>query len=119
MAPDRGGSASTYMSQLINPSGPEANNERAEEFEDQVLAFAKALGWEARCRNIDLFAATGGQSKGVDVLLACDDPQLGERQGIIGEAKIRHPLTGKVRDDVARLAKKIADLSGTIPKLSI
>lgn len=66
------------MNELINPVGPEANNQRAEEFEDQVVAFAATLGWEALCRNIDLFSSTGGQSKGVDVLLALDDPQLEE-----------------------------------------
>ncbi|MEN3281463.1 MAG: hypothetical protein V7607_2603 [Solirubrobacteraceae bacterium] len=108
------------MSQLINPVGPEANNQRAEEFEDQVVAFAATLGWDARCRNVDLFNTTGDQSKGVDVLLAFDDPQLGERHGIIGEAKIRHPLTGSAtRSEVAVLAKKLAILGPVVHKLSI
>jgi hypothetical protein len=107
------------MSQLINPVGPEANNERAAEFEDQFVAFAATLGWDARFRNIDLYAATGGQSKGVDVLLAFDDPQLGERHGIIGEAKIRHPLKGAgIRNEVATLGKKVAELGSTVHKLT-
>lgn len=105
------------MNDLINPIGPEANNERSAEFEDQVVAFAGELGWRARCRNVDLYARRGDQSRGVDVLLACDDPQTGERQGLIGEAKIRHPLTGGVREDVARLSAKVAALGGTIPQL--
>lgn len=108
------------MSQLINPVGPEANNQRAEVFEDQVVAFAAALGWETRCRNIDLYSRDGGQSKGVDVLLAFDDAQLGERHGMIGEAKIRHPLKGaSARAEVATLAKKVATLGPVVHKLSI
>ena len=108
------------MSQLINPVGPEANNRRAGEFEDQLVAFAAALGWDARCRNVDLYNATGEQSSGVDVLLAFDDPQLGHREGMIGEAKIRHPLApGKARDEVASLASKLAKLGPVIPRLSL
>jgi hypothetical protein len=118
MAHHSGLSPATNMNQLINPVGPEANNDRADDFEDQVVAFAAGLGWQSRYRNIDLYVREGGQSKGVDVLLACDDPQLGERHGFIGEAKIRHPLTGSVRTDVARLAAKVALLGGTIPQLS-
>ena len=30
-------------------------------------------------------------AKGVDVLVAYDDPQMGLRLGLVGEAKIRHP----------------------------
>jgi hypothetical protein len=108
------------MSQLINPIGSEANNRRAVEFEDQVVAMAGELGWEARCRNIDLFDGTGGQSSGVDVLLAFDDPQLGERQGIIGEAKIRHPLKpAGVREDVSVLARKLATLGQIVSRLEV
>lgn len=84
------------------------------------MAFAATLGWDALCRNIDLFSTPGGRSKGVDVLLAFDDPQLGERHGIVGEAKIRHPLTGSaVRAEAAMLAKKPAALSPVIHKLTI
>lgn len=120
MAAYRGRPTHPDVSQLINPVGPEANNQRAEEFEDQLIAFAKTLGWEARCRNNDLFNATGDQSKGVDVLLAYDDPQLGERQGIVGEAKIRHPLKGSgVRSDVGVLAKKVATVGPVIHKLTV
>ncbi len=116
----RSRSAPACVSQLINPVGPEANNQRAEEFEDQVVAFAATLGWEACCRNIDLFNTTGDQSKGVDVLLAFDDPQLGERHGIIGEAKIRHPLKGSaIRAEVGVLAKKLATLGPVVHKLTI
>lgn len=108
------------MSQLINPVGPEANNARAAEFEDQVVAWMGELGWDVRCRNIDLFARDGAESKGVDVLAAFDDPQLGQRCGLIGEAKIRHPLRAdKTQKEVAALAKKLADLSKTIAKLDI
>lgn len=117
MVDESGRSGATYMNQLINPVGPEANNARAGEFEDQVVAFCGSLGWSSRCRNIDLYAREGGQSKGVDVLLAFDDPQLGERYGIIGEAKIRHPLTGRMRKDVALLSRKLAELRGAIPAL--
>jgi hypothetical protein len=120
MAPESSKSACSDVNQLINPVGPEANNRRAEEFEDQVVAFFTTLGWEARCRNIDLFTTTGDQSKGVDVLLALDDPQLGERHGVIGEAKIRHPLKGAgMRNEIATLAKKLATLGPVIPKLSL
>ncbi len=108
------------MSQLINPVGPEANNRRAREFEDQLVAFAAALGWDARCRNIDLYNSTGEQSSGVDVLLAFDDPQLGCREGMIGEAKIRHPLRpGNARSEVSLLARKLAKLGPVVPKLSL
>jgi hypothetical protein len=108
------------MSQLINPVGPEANNQRAEEFEDQVVAWMTTLGWEARCRNVDLFNETGSQSKGVDALVAYDDPQLGERLGLIGEAKIRHPLRAdRTQNEVATLAKKLATLAPVISKLSV
>jgi hypothetical protein len=108
------------MSQLINPVGPEANNQRAEVFEDQVAEWAASLGWESRCRNVDLYTRTGDQSKGVDLLLAYDDPQLGNRLGIIGEAKIRHPLKPSgAREEVAMLAKKLAALGGSVHKLSI
>jgi hypothetical protein len=107
------------LSQLINPVGPEANNRRAGEFEDQLVAFTVALGWEARCRNIDLFSATGGQSSGVDVLLAFEDPQLGRHEGIIGEAKIRHPLApGKAREEVALLSRKLVRLAPTVQELA-
>lgn len=108
------------MNELINPLGPEANNRRAREFEDQVIRFAAALGWEARCRNVDMYHSSGEQSAGVDVLLAFDDPQLGSRQGIIGEAKIRHPLRpGAARDEVAKLARKLAKLGPVVPKLDL
>lgn len=108
------------MSELINPVGPEANNRRAREFEDQVVEFAAALGWEARCRNVDLYHTRGEQSAGVDVLLAFDDPQLGSREGIIGEAKIRHPLQpGAAHKEVASLARKLAKLGPVVGKLDL
>jgi hypothetical protein len=107
------------LSQLIDPVGPEANNRRAGEFEDQLVAFAAALGWEARCRNIDMFASTGGQSAGVDVLLAFEDPQLGRHDGIIGEAKIRHPLApAKGREDIAVLSRKLVKLAPSVSKIA-
>jgi hypothetical protein len=107
------------MSQLINPVGPEANNQRAEEFEDRVVAWMAALGWDARCRNIDLYANEGDQSKGVDVLAAYDDPQLGHRLGLVTEAKIRHPLRAdKTQKELAAVARKLATLAPVIPKLS-
>jgi hypothetical protein len=52
MALVSGDPSSTDVSQLVNPVGPEANNDRAEAFEDQLVAFAASLGWESRCRNI-------------------------------------------------------------------
>jgi hypothetical protein len=108
------------MSELINPVGPEANNRRARAFEDQVIEFAAALGWEARCRNVDLYHTTGEQSAGVDVLLAYDDPQLGLREGIIGEAKIRHPLRpGAAREEVVLLARKLGKLGPVVGKLDL
>jgi hypothetical protein len=108
------------MSELINPVGPEANNRRAREFEDQIIRFAASLGWDARCRNVDLYHTTGEQSSGVDVLLAFDDPQLGLREGIIGEAKIRHPLRpGVARDEVVVLARKLAKLGPIVGKLDV
>ncbi len=107
------------LNQLINPIGPEANNRRAGEFEDQLVAFAATLGWNARCRNIDLFASTGGQSSGVDVLLAFEDPQLGRHYGVIGEAKIRHPLTpAKAREDIAVLSRKLVKLAPSVQKIA-
>lgn len=108
------------MSQLINPIGPEANNRRAAEFEDQVVSWMTSLGWDPRCRNIDLFTENGHQSKGVDVLAALDDPQFGHRVGLIGEAKIRHPLRAdRTQKEAAALARKLAALTATIPKLSV
>jgi len=108
------------MSQIINPVGPEANNQRANEFEDQVVSWMTELGWEVLCRNIDLFAQNGHQSKGVDVLGAFDDPQLGNRYGLVGEAKIRHPLRAdKTQKEVAALSHKLGALVPVIPKLSI
>jgi hypothetical protein len=108
------------MSELINPVGPEANNRRARQFEDQVIEFAASLGWEARCRNVDLYHTTGEQSAGVDVLLALDDPQLGLREGILGEAKIRHPLRpGTAREEVVLLARKLGKLGPIVGKLDI
>lgn len=112
-------SAAPAMSQLVNPTGPEANNLRAAAFEDQVVSWMVSLGWEPRCRNIDLFAENGHGSKGVDVLAALQDPQLGHRVGLIGEAKIRHPLRGdRTQKETAALAGKLAALTGTIPRLS-
>jgi hypothetical protein len=108
------------MSQLINPVGPEANNARAAEFEDQVVAWMTTLGWDVRCRNIDLYAENGGQSKGVDVLVAYDDPQMGHRLGLVGEAKIRHPQRAdKTQKEAAALSKKLGSLVSVIPKLTV
>ncbi len=108
------------QSQYINPVGPEANNRRATEFEDQLVAFTGTFGWKTRCRNIDLFHRVGGQSSGVDILLAFDDPQLGQPQGIIAEAKIRHPLKPSgVCADVSVLAGKLATLGPVIPGLTV
>jgi hypothetical protein len=108
------------QSQYINPVGPEANNRRAAEFEDQLAAFTGTLGWETRCRNIDLFHRMGGHSSGVDVLLAFEDPQLGQLQGIIAEAKIRHPLKPSgVCEDVSVLASKLATLGPVISRLTV
>jgi hypothetical protein len=120
MAADNCRPSSSAISQLINPTGPEANNQRAEEFEDRVVAWMTALGWKARCRNIDLYANDGEQSKGLDVLAVYDDPQLGHRLGLVTEAKIRHPLRAdKTQKEVAALARKLATLVPVIPKLSI
>lgn len=123
MAADRlraTGAKTSELSELINPLGSEANNRRAREFEDQVVGFAAALGWEALCRNIDLYHTTGAQSAGVDVLLAFDDPQLGRREGIIGEAKIRHPLRpSAAREEIALLARKLDRLGPVIARLDL
>ncbi|WP_210492473.1 hypothetical protein [Patulibacter sp. SYSU D01012] len=106
--------------QLFNSTGSESNNSRAAAFEDQVAGWMRSLGWDPLCRNVDMYARTNEQSKGVDLLAAFDDPQLGHRQGLIAEAKIRHPLQGsKVRTEVAILAQKVAQLASQVPRLDV
>lgn len=106
------------MNQLFNPVGPEANNSRAPAFEDDVASWMRELGWSERCRNIDLFHEEGEQSKGVDILGAFDDPQLGERHGLIVEAKIRRQLqASKTHSELSTLASKVAKLGPVVSRI--
>jgi hypothetical protein len=104
------------VSEPFHELGREANNELAGEFEDQIVAMCKALGWPVICRNIDAFVKHQGQSqsRGFDVLAQVRDPQYGRREGIVLEAK-RHeePAYAEASSEAQTLHDKIGRLNAT------
>jgi|GEM_PF-4533142 len=102
--------------ELFSLNGPEGRNQDAARFEDQLVAMSAALGWETVCRNIDLYIATGEQSRGIDTLWALRNPQTGRNEGWIGEAKrysSRNAYTPKrLTEDFQALRDKLAKLQG-------
>jgi hypothetical protein len=83
-------------SELFDEVGRERNNERAENFESQLVAMGSTLGWTMVCRNVDFFLAQGDpvRSRGIDVLWGFQNPQNGRREGCLGEAKVHGTQVG-------------------------
>src|SRR4051812_43910077 len=81
----------------FDPTGPEANNARAEAFENRLVAMGETLGWVTICRNIDVFVKHNGQSqgRGVDVLWSIANPRTEQREGCVGEAKVHGQQAGQ------------------------
>lgn len=91
----------TEPTTIFDPLGPESRNELAEDFEEQLVAMGRELGWVEVCRNVDVILKQGQPGRGIDVLWAVDNPWLGKVDGWIGEAKRRKDKTkytpGKVQ----------------------
>lgn len=104
------------MTDPFHELGREANNDLASNFEDQLDAMCRSVGWDVVCRNIDAFVRHQGQSqsRGFDLLAVVADPQLSRREGYVLEAK-RHeaPGYGKIASEVQTLHDKIARLSNS------
>jgi hypothetical protein len=82
--------------ELFDERGPEANNRRAGEFETQLDAMAATLGWRPVCHNVDVFIKNDGSnpSRGIDALWSLENPQTGQKDGILGEAKVHKNQAG-------------------------
>ena len=101
--------------ELFDERGPEANNRRAAEFESQLEAMAHTLGWSYVCRNVDVVIKPAGRnpSRGVDLLCALENPQTGDRDGILSEAKVhgsQAPLS-ELQKELQTLHDKMSDFS--------
>lgn len=101
--------------ELFDERGPEANNRRAAEFESQLVAMSKTLGWTTVCHNVDVFIKSNGRnpSRGVDVLWGLENPQTGEKDGILGEAKIHkvQATLSTLQDELQTLHDKMVNFS--------
>lgn len=100
----------------FDPTGPEANNTRAEAFESQLVAMGDTLGWDRICRNIDVFIKHNGQSqgRGVDVLWSILNARTEQREGCIGEAKVHGEQAGQstVQNELQILHDKVHGFNG-------
>jgi hypothetical protein len=101
--------------ELFDERGPEANLRRAAEFETQLDGMAATLGWETVCHNVDVFIKSAGSnpSRGIDVLWAFANPQTGDNDGVLGEAKIHKTQQGlsKLQDELQTLHDKMGEFS--------
>lgn len=100
--------------ELFSDTGPEANNQDAARFEDQLIAMSVELGWTTVARNIDVYLEDGEQRAGIDVLWALTNPRTGRGEGWIGEGK-RHDgpgryITSTFASELHRLREKIVRL---------
>ena len=104
----------TEPTTIFDPLGPESRNELAEDFEEQLVAMGRELGWVEVCRNVDVILKQGQPGRGIDVLWAVDNPWRGKVDGWIGEAKRRKDKTkytpGEVQKEIQTLRDKIAGL---------
>lgn len=102
----------TEPTSIFDPLGPESRNELAEDFEEQLVAMGRELGWIEVCRNVDVIVKQGQPGRGIDVLWAVDNPWLGKVDGWVGEAKRRKDKTkytpGEVQKEIQKLRDKIA-----------
>lgn len=74
--------------QLFHERGPEANNLRAAAFESQLESMASTLGWTVVCRNVDTYLGSRTRSRGLDMLCGLQNPQTGQKDGLLCEAKV-------------------------------
>jgi hypothetical protein len=101
--------------ELFDERGPEANNRRSGEFEAQLDAMARTLGWTTVCHNVDVFIKNDGSnpSRGIDALWSLENPQTGQKDGILAEAKVHRkqsPLS-TLQEEFQILHDKMTDFS--------
>jgi hypothetical protein len=103
---------------LFDPDGPESRNRHAAAFEGQLESMVGTFGWRVVCRNVDVVLKKGEPSRGIDLLLALNNPWSSHVEGWLLEgkrkkdARKRYAAT-ELRDEIQTLRDKVAGLRGS------
>lgn len=103
---------------LFDPDGPESRNRQATAFESQLESMVDTFGWRVVCRNVDVVIKNGEPSRGIDLLLAINNPWNSHVEGWLLEGKRKKDAqkrytTTELRDEIQTLRDKVAGLRGS------
>jgi hypothetical protein len=101
---------------LFDADGPESRNVHSAAFESQLEGMVETFGWKVVCRNVDFVLKEREPSRGVDLLVAFNNPWIGAVEGWLVEGKRkkdkRRYSTTEIRDEIQTLRDKVAGLRG-------